>query len=329
MASSPTQDEIVAGDTPQAQGLQQGGLQNVYDMAYGALAGYDPTPYTGQRTAGFGDVSQYAMNQALGRSQGAAHEQALGGYINNALGQGQFDLTGAGLTAHGAMAGLRPAQEQLGGTASGEYLGQNPYLNAMFNQAAGQVTDQFKNNVLPGINSVFGAGGRAGSGLHAANMQQAGSNLANQLGGMAANIYGNAYNTERDRMVGAAGTLQSGALSGMGGLGDLYGRVSADQGQAGALSGQLSGQEWNNIGKAMGVGGMVDQKAQDYIDDDRELYSESQNAAWDALNKYNQMITGAGIPTNAGAPQRRNFGDHLLGFLGGGISGAAAGLAGR
>lgn len=303
------------GNTPQPWAGQQGPLQNVYDYAQGALANYDPTPYQGQRVAGFSDVSQGAMNQALARSQGAAHEQSLGQYITGALGQGQFDLTPAGLTATGAMAGLRPAQEQLGGTASGQYLGSNPMLDAMFNRAAGRVTDQFQNSVMPGINSIFGAGGRAGSGLHAAEMQSANRNLGDQLGGMAADIYGGAYESERDRMLGAANSLQSGALAGMGGLGDLYGRVSADQGQAGALSGQLSGQEWNNIGKAMGVGGMVDDKAQNYIDADRELYDESQNAAFNALDKYNRTITGAGMPVGT-ARDYRTAGDKILGFFG-------------
>lgn len=303
------------GNTPQPWAGQQGPLQNVYQYAHGALAGYDPTPYTDPRVAGFSQTSQDAMNQALGRSQGAAHEQALGRYITGALGQGQFDLTGAGLTAHGAMAGLRPAQQQLGGTAAGQYLGANPMLDAMFDRAAGRLGEQFQNSVMPGINATFGAGGRAGSGMHAAQMQQAGRNLGDQMSGMAADIYGRAYETERDRMVGAARDLQSGALSGMSGLGDLYGRVSADQGQAGALSGQLSGQEWTNIGKAMGVGGMVDAKAQDMIDADRELYGESQNAAFDALNKYNALITGAGMPV-ASARDYRSIGERFAGFLG-------------
>lgn len=322
-------EDVTALDTPQGPGIQQGAQQNIYTAANGALAGYDPTPYQGQRTAGFGDVSQWAMNQALGRSQGAAHEQALGGYIQGALGQGQFDLTGAGLTANGAMAGLRPAQEQLGATAGGQYLGQNPYLNAMYGQAANQMTEQFRNSVMPGIDAKFGAGGRAGSGMHAAYMQQANNNLGNQLGGLAANMYGNAYNTERDRMVGAAGTLQSGALSGMSGLGDLYGRVSADQGQAGQLSGQLSGQEWNNISRGLGVGGMVDAKAQDYIDDDRELYGESQNAAFNALRQYSDAINSTNnAPT--GMPQRRRSAwETVLGFLGGGAQAAIGGLVQR
>lgn len=321
-------EDIEAEDGPIPSYLQAGAFQNNQQMADAALAQYDPTPYGGPRTAGFSDVSQWAMNQALGRSQGAGHEQGLGRYIEGAMGQGQFDLTGAGMTAHGAMAGLRPGQEQLGGTAGGQYLGQNPYLDAMFNRAAGRVTDQFQNSVMPGINSIFGAGGRAGSGLHAAEMQSANRNLGDQLGGMAAEMYGGAYNTERDRMVDAAGQLQSGALAGMGGLGDLYGRVSTDQGQAGALSGQLSGQEWNNIGKAAGVGAAVDQKAQDYIDDDREVYDESQNAAWNALNRYRQATLGDGVPMQT--PQRRpGAGEVIAGVLGGGLSALAGGLAGR
>lgn len=318
-------EEVDGGDTPQLTALQQGPAQNVYGAAYDAFTNYDPTPYTDPRTAGFSDVSQYAMNQALGRSQGAAHEQALGGYIQGSLGQGQFDLTGAGLTAQGAMGGLRPAQGQLGATASGVYLGQNPYLNAMYGQAANQMTEQFRNSVIPGIDAKFGAGGRAGSGMHAAYMQQANNNLGNQLGGLAANMYGNAYNTERDRMVGAAGTLQGGALSGMSGLGDLYGRVSADQGQAGQLSGQLSGQEWNNIGKAMGVGGMVDAKAQNYIEDDRDLYNESQNAAFNALDKYRAMTLGDGMPVGPGARKTSAL-EAIAGFLGGGAQAAIGGL---
>lgn len=85
--------------------------------------------------------------------------------------------------------------EQLRAEARGDYLNANPYLDAMFDQAAGRVGTQF--------NSLFAGGGRTGSGSHA-------ETLAGGLSDMATQIYGGNYAQERDRQQLAARTGLSG-----------------------------------------------------------------------------------------------------------------------
>lgn len=76
------------------------------------------------------------------------------------------------------------AQGLLSNTLAGNYLNNNPYLDATFNQAA--------KNVTANVNSSFGGAGRYGSGLN----QTA---LATGLSSLANDIYGGNYQAERSR----------------------------------------------------------------------------------------------------------------------------------
>ena len=66
----------------------------------------------------------------------------------------------------------------------GDYLTNNPYLDSVYNQAAGKVT--------AGVNANFSKAGRYGSGAHQGV-------LAENLGNLATNIYAGNYNQERAR----------------------------------------------------------------------------------------------------------------------------------
>lgn len=76
------------------------------------------------------------------------------------------------------------AQNYLTGSLNGDYLNNNPYLDSMFNQAAG--------NVRSKIDSQFAGSGRYGSGAHQGVMGQTYNDLAT-------NIYGQNYQNERNR----------------------------------------------------------------------------------------------------------------------------------
>lgn len=174
---------------------------------------------------------------------------------------------------------------QLASTASGGYLGSNPYLDQLFDTAAGRAGEAFNEQTMPGIAAMFGDAGRTGSGIQ----QQVAGNAARQFGrdlqGMAADIYSPAYESERDRMM-QAGQAASNLGLGSGQLGvegfsafnandlgrrslgsDLYlgGRqlgqqAAANLGQLGQGYGQLqlgAGQGLGNLGME-GVGAMGD-----------------------------------------------------------------------
>lgn len=99
--------------------------------------------------------------------------------------EGQADPNNASSYLYGGLNALRD-------TASGSYLNKNPYLDAMYGNAADQVASK--------VNSMFGAGGRSGSGINQSVMTQ-------DLGNLAENMYGNNYANERRLQTLAASQL--------------------------------------------------------------------------------------------------------------------------
>ncbi len=79
-----------------------------------------------------------------------------------------------------------PARRYVEAGARGDYLDGNPYLDRIYDQAARRVRDQ--------VNATFGASGRSSSGAHA-------DLLSRNLGDLAADVYGQAYESERDRQL--------------------------------------------------------------------------------------------------------------------------------
>lgn len=69
-------------------------------------------------------------------------------------------------------------------TLGGQYLNANPYIDKTYNRAADQVQSR--------VNSQFGMAGRTGSGMNQ-------SVMANDLGSLATDIYGQNYQQERNR----------------------------------------------------------------------------------------------------------------------------------
>jgi hypothetical protein len=93
----------------------------------------------------------------------------------------------------------------VGDVLGGKYLGDsNPYLKQMYDSAAGGVTSNYLNTVLPALEGRFAKAG-GGGGAFQAMYNAAQQGLANELAGMGANMYGTAYMQERDLMNQAAG----------------------------------------------------------------------------------------------------------------------------
>jgi len=81
------------------------------------------------------------------------------------------------------------AQNEATRTLNGDYLNNNPYLDSIWNQQAGDITSR--------VQSQFGAAGRTGSGINQQVLERELTNGSNQL-------YGGAYDAERARMMQAA-----------------------------------------------------------------------------------------------------------------------------
>ena len=173
---------------------------------------------------------------------------------------------------------LNQSQTEASNILAGNYLtpGSNPYSQALFNQMAGDVTSK--------VNSQFTKAGRFGSG---ANQEV----LADSLGQLANQVYGDQYNRER-----------------------------ALQAQTMMTAPQLGEMDYNDIARLQAVGaekeGLEDAKLQDAI----ARFDYEQQKPYLKLNQYLGAL-GANVPmtTVQTQPVFRNRG---AGLLGGAMAGA-------
>lgn len=152
-------------------------LLNLYNRAEGLYQGAPQTMYPGAMVAA--------------RDPGAA--AGLQGTIDRGLGGSPVTDSAQGLNL---------------ATTGGYFLGgpgANPYLDETYNRGASQLGQAFNRIVMPNIAGRFGMAGRTGSGAEGNAMRGAAGELAGGLGDLALNTYGGNYQTERDRMMSAAG----------------------------------------------------------------------------------------------------------------------------
>ena len=184
----------------------------------------------------------------------------FGDVTQQALGQMQATATqGSGLP--------NAAVQQAQGTLSGQYLpgqqGGNPYLDAMYQYAAEPVTRNYQEAVAPGIAMQYANAGRTGSGLYQNAMDQSRDTLARNLSGMASNMYGQAFEGERNRQIQALG-----------------------------MAPQTAPLSYYDTAQLMNVGQMQDTLAQQQLAEQYNRAVYNQELPWDVLGRYQNMIRG-------------------------------------
>ena len=197
-----------------------------------------PQYYPGQQVASFNPAQQTAMGgiTALGRNPGLGDATTY----NNDLLTGNFSGPDANLAAMG----------QGGAT--------NPYLDAMFKQAAGASQGQ--------LESEFGGAGR--------NVDAAAPLQAQTDNNLATSIYGGAYAQDQANALAANQNLAAQQQGAVGGAQNLLASKEAAQ-QA-----------------ALGVGNQVQGQSQSLIDASKNAYNYNQNLPWQNLSMYEQMLSG-------------------------------------
>lgn len=187
--------------------------------------------------------------------------------------------------AQGFTTDLLGGNSPLAGMAEG---GENPYLDATFDQAAGAVNRN--------LDTILARSGRDVN----ANMGA----RASQLNDLATDIYGGAYNADANRRLSAASTLGSQQL---------------------AAAGQaipLANQDYFDIGQLRNVGGQVENLAGQYQQDAARRFQFEQNRPEAALDAYLARLAGQPVGQSSTQTMFRN---PAAGALGGAASGAAAG----
>lgn len=167
------------------------------------------------------------------------------------MGQG----TNAALTQMEQMAGqgspgVDAANQYVTDTVSGKYLqeGSNPYLASIWNNQADEITNRLKD--------VYSGMGRYGS----APME---GELARNLSAAHSNLYGGAYNAERDRMSGAAG-----------------------------MAAGLDQARYQGTDRLLAAGSVRDADAQAARDAEVARWNFNQQAPMNALDWYSQIVNG-------------------------------------
>ena len=114
-----------------------------------------------------------------------------------ALAQQEALATGAQPTLQQAQQAYQASLGQLGQTAAGGFLQGNPYQQAMLAAATRPLTQQFGEQVLPGVASLYSRAGRYGSGAMERALGGATEAYGRALGDVSANIVGQDYARER------------------------------------------------------------------------------------------------------------------------------------
>jgi hypothetical protein len=142
--------------------------------------------------------------------------------------------TGLGMTVDRALQGSQTMNNAEGGLNQMMGGGQNPYLDAMYDQAAGKVAGS--------VNSNFSQAGRYGSGAHTGALTEG-------LGDMATNLYGGAYEADQGRRMQAIGMAPEFAQQDYADAGQMMnaGQILQDQSQQSLDYGYEQYQEQENL----------------------------------------------------------------------------------
>ena len=148
-------------------------IKDVYAQAQNLYNSGGPSYYPNATYTPFSPQTQMAMNLQEKRALfGSPYDEAAGWVAMNAL-QGQSPFTQAGMQS---LCGSQLGMAGLSDTIQGKFLNSNPYLDNMFGAAARATNTQYNNQVMPGINATFGAGGRTGSNAHQTALDMANQN---------------------------------------------------------------------------------------------------------------------------------------------------------
>jgi len=154
--------------------------------ALGSSSNQVTQPYTPQlpyQSAGWGEAARLY-------DRGALVPGAYDKIIERAqAGSPQVEFARQTLNELFSNSGVPGASANLRSVANGSYIGKNPYIGKLYDQAAGSVRSQ--------VNSQFAGAGRYGSGAHQGVLGEQLSRLANQM-------YGDDYTRERQYQLQAA-----------------------------------------------------------------------------------------------------------------------------
>jgi hypothetical protein len=169
----------------------QGGLHGYQDFA--RTGGVDPS------AAGWADMARTGGGTNPGMA-GYQNFARTGGGPNAAMG-------GTMAVAGGAFQNMNPAMRETARLAMGGDVGTNPFLEGTFNRAADVAGQNFKENVIGGMDRGHAAQGRLGSNAYANARNRAEESYGRGINDLAQQVFGGAYESDQGRRMGALGQL--------------------------------------------------------------------------------------------------------------------------
>jgi hypothetical protein len=248
------------------------------------LGGQQPSMFPGQT---YVSPSQETMT-ALDEQQRIAQQQ------NPALQIGQ----NAFMQSYGGLAN----------TAAGGFLQGNPYQQQMVDAAIRPLAQQYANEVLPGVASLYSKSGRYGSGAMQNALGQVTENYGRAIGDVSSGIVGKQYDQERAR--------QQQAMMGLSNISQVAPSIYGQQ--------YLPSQQLAQIGaQREAIAGQPLQEAM-------SRYSFGQQLPYQQLSGYLSSVYGS--PTASYGSTSQNMSTNptvgaIGGALGGGLLGNALGSA--
>jgi hypothetical protein len=215
------------------------------------LTGPQPTFFPGQTfvSPSAQTTDALAQQEALARQQSQVLGQAQQAFMGGLTAQSQATPlfqniygqagTQAGTDVYGraAQGGFQNvASGQLADIAGGSFLNANPFQQQMMQAATRPLEQQFSQQVLPGISSLYSKSGRLGSGSMERALGTATEGFGRALGDVTSNIAGTQFQAERQ--------LQQQALGQLAGLSqqDIANRFAGAAGLQGAQQAQFGTQ---------------------------------------------------------------------------------------
>lgn len=319
----------------------KGYLLDQYATIDSAIKAGKPSYYPGSTVIDQSDATKTAQNSIIntalagspliGNAQGAVNGITTGAAFDptgaNTLKAGT-NFTNAGVAATQNLSDLlsgnaNPATAMLQGTANGDYLNNNPHLEAAIKKANDPLIQEYMSKVAPGIDSQFAAAGRMGSGAFAQTRNNSDKTFATALADQTAGIMADNYSRERTNQINAQNSIgalydqnANTALNAAGQLGQLS-QAQQDsrnnaasslingqnaqanlQLQGAGMAGGLRDLDYMDADRLAGVGAQQDAYKDLQLQADIDRWNYNQNKDINAAAQFVNVLNGGGYNTN-------------------------------
>ena len=258
---------------PTGRAGTRGDIYNVWDLPE---ATYGPTPGFRVYQGPTPEVSGFYQG-LMGRASGLPYERAAGDYATQAV--------------RGGYLGSNPAAGFLGGYAYGGAT--NPWLDALVNQA--------QRRTAGNVASMFGRSGMGGSSLE-------NQVATRQLGDVASQMYGRAYESDMGRRLQAATTL-----------GQLYGQERGLQQEAAFNVPQLTIADLSRLQAGLEAAQGIEGYGTRRREETRAAHQFGQQAPYDRLGFISSAFSG--MPTGSRTTVEGQGMNPFLAATGGALAG--------